>query len=124
MIENNENDNKTKLINLFEELKLKENEIKEIQSRYPVILSKGEKLICVILLSMDQKIQYPVICKSNDKFTKIEELLYEEFPEYSESENIFLVNGRKINRFKNMEFNRIKYGDIITFYQENNSFEK
>ena len=119
IIENSENDSKNKLIKLFEELKSKENEIKEIQSRYPVLLSKGEKLICVILISVDQKFHYPIICKSNDKFTKLEELLYEEFPELSESENIFLVNGKKVNRFKTIEFNGIKYGDIITFYQVN-----
>lgn len=81
---------------LYEELESKKNEIKEIQSRYPVTLSKDEKLICVILKSKDQKVFYPIICKSSDKFTKIEEILCE-----------------------NLEFNKIKYGDVITFYQEN-----
>ena len=52
---------------------------------------------------MDQKIKYPIICKSTDKFTKIEELLYKEFPEYRESENIFLVNGQKVDRFQSMD---------------------
>ena len=109
---------------LYEELESKKNEIKEIQSRYPVTLSKDEKLICVILKSKDQKVFYPIICKSSDKFTKIEEILCDKFPEYSESENIFLVNvflvnEQKINRVKNLEFNKIKYGDVITFYQEN-----
>ena len=84
------------MIILYEELESKKNEIKEIQSRYPVTLSKDEKLICVILKSKDQKVFYPIICKSSDKFTKIEEILCE-----------------------NLEFNKIKYGDVITFYQEN-----
>ena len=104
---------------LYEELESKKNEIKEIQSRYPVTLSKDEKLICVILKSKDQKVFYPIICKSSDKFTKIEEILCDKFPEYSESESIFLVKEQKINRVKNLEFNKIKYGDVITFYQEN-----
>ena len=81
---------------LYEELESKKNEIKEIQSRYPVTLSKDEKLICIILKSKDKKVLYPIICKSSDKFTKIEEILCE-----------------------NLEFNKIKYGDVITFYQEN-----
>ena len=116
---NDENDIKNKVIMLYEELESKKNEIKEIQSRYPVTLTKDEKLICIILKSKDQKVLYPIICKSSDKFTKIEEILCDKFPEYSESENIFTVNEQKINRVKNLEFNKIKYGDVITFYQEN-----
>ena len=107
------------MIELYEELKLKENEIKEILSRYPVALSKDEKLLCIILKSRDQKVLYPIICKSSDKFTKIEEILCDKFPEYSEGENIFLINEQKINKLKNLEFNKIKFGDVISFYQEN-----
>ena len=96
VFKNDENDIKNKVIILYEELESKKNEIKEIQSRYPVTLSKDEKLICIILKSKDKKVLYPIICKSSDKFTKIEEILCE-----------------------NLEFNKIKYGDVITFYQEN-----
>ena len=119
----NDDDKNNKIIKLYEELKSKENEIKEIQSRYPVVLSKDEKLICVILLSMDQKIHYPIICKANDKFLKIEELLYKEYPELSETENIFLVNGEKINRAKNLEFYNIKHGDVIIINNQINDKE-
>ena len=70
-------------------------------------------------MSTNQKVHYPIMCKSSDKFTKLEEFLYEKFPELSETENFFLANGSKINRFKTIEFNGIKYGDIITFFQEN-----
>ena len=116
IIRNNEDDNKIKLIKLIkllEELRLKEKEIKEIKSRYPFELSPGEKLICIIIVSVDQKLHYPIICKSKDLFSKIEELLYEKYPEYSESENVFFVKGNKVNRFKDLEFNNIEYGDII-----------
>ena len=113
IIRNNEDDNKIKLIKLLEELMLKEKEIKEIKSRYPFELSPGEKLICIIIVSVDQKLNYPIICKSKDLFSKIEELLYEKYPEYSESENMFFVKGNKVNRFKDLEFNNIEYGDII-----------
>jgi len=47
----NYNNNKDKIIELMEKLELKENEIKEIKSRYPFELSKGEKLISVIFQS-------------------------------------------------------------------------
>ena len=71
-------------------------------------------------MSLDKKVNYPIICKSSDKFTKIEEIFYEKFPEFNEDENIFIVKGQKINKNKTMEFNNIKYGDVITFYKENN----
>ena len=92
---NKENTNKLQLNELNQkeklskELKDNKNEIKEIESRYPIILLKEEKLICVILMSLDKKINYPIICKSTDKFSKIEELLYEKFPEFNENGNIF-----------------------------------
>ena len=125
---NNDNKDKSnKVLNelnekeeLLEEIKYNKNEIKDIQSRYPILLLKEEKLISVILMSLDKKVNYPVICKSSDKFTKIEEIFYEKFPEFNEDENIFIVKGQKINKNKTMEFNNIKYGDIITFYKENN----
>ena len=103
---------------MLEELKSKENEIKEIQSRYPVILSEGEKLICLIIMSKDKKISYPIICKSNDKFSKIEEIFCEKFPKFNEAENIFTLEGQKIYKLKSIESNNIKYGDIIIIDQE------
>ena len=74
---------------LYEELESKKNEIKEIQSRYPVTLSKDKKLICIILKSKDKKVLYPIICKSSDKFTKIEEILCDKFFEYWKWKHIF-----------------------------------
>ena len=94
----NNNKNKDKIIELMEKLELKEKEIKEIKSRYPLELSKGEKLMSVIFQSYDFKFIRSFLCKNTDQFTKLESLLYKEYPEYIENdtENYFLVNGRKI----------------------------
>jgi hypothetical protein len=43
----------------------------------------------------------------------VENILYDKYPEYIESENYFLVNGIKINKYKTMEQNNIKYSNII-----------
>ena len=111
----NDNINKDKIIELMEKLELKEKEIKEIKARYPLELSKGEKLMSVIFQSLDQKFTRSFICKNTDLFTKLESLLYKEYPEYSENEgeNYFLVNGRKIYRYKSLEENGIHNSDII-----------
>ena len=114
-LKNNLNNNlnnisyKDKINELFEEIRMKD----KIISNYPIQLSEGEKLLSVIFISTNQKVYYSVICKNTDKFSKIENMLYDEYPEYSESENHFLVNGNEVNKFKSLEFNKIKNNDII-----------
>ena len=103
-----------KFIELIEKLEAKEKEIKEIKSRFPFELSKNEKLISIIMVSTDQKIHHSFICKNTDKFTKVEYLLYEIYPEYMETDNYFILNGNKINKYKSLEENKIKNSDIIT----------
>ena len=106
----NNNLNKEKKINeLYEEIRIKD----KIISNYPIKLSEGEKLLSIIFVSSDQKLHYSIICKNTDKFSKIENMLYDIYPEYMESENYFVVNGKKINRYKSLELNSIKNNDII-----------
>lgn len=105
----NNNLNKDKYNELLEEIRLKD----KIISKYPVQLKEGEKLLSVIFVSSDSKVHYSVICKNTDKFNKIEGMLYDEYPEYLESNNFFLVNGKAINRFKSLEANEIKNNSII-----------
>ena len=92
------NDNKENLYQLMEEIREKDKEIKELKSNLPFEISKGEKLMSVIFISFDQKIHYSVICKNTDKFNRLENVLYnvEEYKEYLNSENYFLLNGNKI----------------------------
>ena len=75
-------------------------------------LKEGENLMTVIFQSKDSKIHYAFICKNTDRFNKIENMLYDKYPEYIERENYFTVNGIKINKYKTMEQNKIKYSDI------------
>ena len=115
------NDEPSKIMELYEELRLKDkeiNELKKLNSRYPLELLEGEKLISVIFTSTDKKIHYSIICKNTDTFSKIEKLLYDEFPGYKNSENIFTVNGNKINRYETLEENKIYNSDIITLKEK------
>ena len=120
-IQNNSSD---KLINLLSkkeekinELKAKINELKEKIKRYPFILEKNERLMAIIFNSVDQKVNYPMICKNTDTINKLEAKLYEEYPNLSERENYFLCKGGVINKFQSFEKNKIKNGDIIILNQ-------
>ena len=112
----NLNDNLTNSVNidkmneLLEEIRIKD----KIISSYPVQLLEGEKLLSVIFVSIDKKINYSVICKNTSKFNEIENILYDAYPEYIEKENYFVVNGKDINKYESLEFNNIQNNYIIT----------
>ena len=113
-----ENEEKSILIEkLNEELRKRDNEIrelnKELESKYQSEFSKREKLMAIIFISMDEKIHSTIICKNTDPFIKIEEMLYEIYPDYKESENNFLVNGHRVIKSKTLEQNNIHNNDII-----------
>ena len=124
-IQNNSND---KLINLLSkkeekinDLEEKINDLEKKIKRYPFILEKNEKLMAIIFYSVDQKVNYPMICKNTDTIHKLEEKLYEEYPNLSERENYFLCKGGVVNKFQSLENNKIKNGDIIILNQNDSS---
>jgi len=87
--------------------------LEELKTKLPFNLNKDEKLMTVIFISDAQDILYSLICKNTDKFNVIENRLYEAFPQYLESENYFIANGKKINKSKSLEENNIKFSDVI-----------
>ena len=109
--------NELNILEPDEELRKRDNEIrelnKELKSKYPFELSKGEKLMAIIFISLDENIHSTIICKNTDPFTKIEEMLYEIYPDYKESENNFLANGHRVIKSKTLEQNNIHNNDII-----------
>ena len=76
-------------------------------------INPGEKIIAALFVSSDQKIQYAIACKNTTPFVRLEEKLYEEYPEYKETNNYFIHNGLVIKRFKTIEENQIKKGKPI-----------
>ena len=69
--------NKIKIDNnvLKEALIKKEYELKKIKSKLGFELLDEEKLYIIILISDDENINYSILCKNTDKFSRIEELL-------------------------------------------------
>ena len=102
--EDNNNSYKEKVINLLDE-------INELKIKRPIEILPGEKLISVIFQTSDF-LRY-IICKDSDTFAKVENLLYQKYPEYKETEQYFIVNGQKVNRFKTLKENKIKDSDVI-----------
>jgi len=82
-------------------------------------INPGEKVISAMIISTDQKVMYSIACKNTTPFVKIEEKLYEVYPEYKETENYFLFSGNKIKRFKTIGENKIKNGIPIMLYSQN-----
>ena len=120
-ISNIQNNSYDKLINLINE---KENIIKNLKEkikRYPFVLEKNEKIMSIIFSSVNQKVNYSMVCKNTDTIHKLEEKLYEEYPNLSERENYFLCKGKLLNKFQSFETNHIKNGDIILLNKNDSS---
>ena len=116
IIKDKDNSNKDIII---KELNNEIDKLNEKLSRYPFELSKGEKLISVIFTSSDQNMFYSIICKNTQKFTELEEKLYNDYPEYSKSNNYFIINGNRVNKNKSLDENKIRNSDIIILTQNN-----
>jgi len=104
----NVSNNNNNYINRIKELEI------EIEKYKNYCLSPGEKLITINFISTDKTINFNTFAKKNDIFTKLEAILYEYYPQYKESENYFLVNGKKVNKHKTFEDNEINDNDILT----------
>ena len=108
--------------NLLENMNVQNKVINALKNSITFELDKDEKLMCIIFISTDQKVHYPIICKNKQKFNEVENLLYDKFPEYKDTENFFYSSGNKIIKSKTLEENNIENGQIITMtvFEENN----
>ena len=81
-------------------------------------LKPGEKIIAINFVSMGiQDISnYNLICKNTDLFVRLEERLYNEFPNFKNFETYFEVKTKRIKRFKTIEENGIKGNDVISVF--------
>ena len=103
------------------EINQKENQINKLKIELQKEKNKTNKkmidyndMIAINFISTDQKInKFPISCVKTDRFAEIEEKLYQEFEEFRETNNTFIVNGTTILRFKKMSENNIKNGDTI-----------
>ena len=71
-------------------------------------------MMSVNFISSDQKVHYSIPCLNNNTFAEVEEKLYKQFPEYRETNNQFLANGKEVLRFKTINDNKIGSGFPVT----------
>ena len=59
---------------------------------------------------------YALICKNTDLFVRLEERLYNDFPDFKNYETYFEKNTKRIKRFKTLDENEIKNKDVINVF--------
>ena len=72
-----------------------------------------DEIVTVLIQSVDQRVNTPLSVPKSELFVRLEEQLYEEYPEYKEFDVYFTVKGDKIKRFKSKEENKLKNEDKI-----------
>ena len=96
---------------LMETIEKKDKQIKELKEQLKQ--NKFAEMKTIQFISSDMKVNYSTPCKGTETFSEIEDKLYNQYPEYRNGNNTFLFNGKIIQRFKTINENGIKNGDII-----------
>jgi len=78
------------------------------------------KPFAIIFTSTDQTIHYASVCYKSDKFSKIEQELFKEYPELKLKKLIYLSNGQTIDKNATIEKNKLKHNSNIIIYVEDN----
>ena len=110
----------TEINNYLKKLQEKEKELNILKNKFssnsnnrnPMV--NYNEMMCVNFISTDQKVHFAVPCAPDNIFAEVEEKLYQEFPEYRETNNNFLANGQFVLRFKTIAQNRIGGGLPVT----------
>jgi predicted nuclease with TOPRIM domain len=122
LYENNDNEKKIKkLEETINSLNSKINDLKNNSDKDKAEnINSGEEIVALFFTSIEQDVHRPISCKKTDTFVRIEEKIYNEYPQYKEYNTYLTVNGNAIKRFKTLEENKIKDGNtiIINIYDE------
>ena len=111
-LQNVNNEYKSKIKKLKSE-KDKKNDKKQLNS-----FKNSDKIISVNFVSIARRDidHYSLVCKDTDLFVRLEERLYEDFPQFKNYDNYFEVNIKRILRFKTLAENGIENNDVINVF--------
>ena len=118
------------LNDLKDSLKIKNNEVINLNNQINDLNAQIKKLnininnpnvkvdindiVTVSFRSLDYKVDVAYSSPKSDLFVRLEEKLYDEYPEFRDLDNIyFTVNGKKIRRFRSLQENNLKNNDKI-----------
>ena len=114
-INNKYNNNLSLIKTLQNNLNLKEQELQNLKSKLNQYIPDSNKKwgFGVIFSSINKEILYPIVCNENDLISRLEEELYNEYPNYKEYNTYLTCNGIVLKRFKTIGENNIKKGNTI-----------
>ena len=95
------------------ELKTKINNTNLSKNDSLSVINPGEKIIAIKFECPENNIDFPMACKNTDIISRLEEKLYDEYPEFKEFNTYLMVNGNLVKRFKTLDENGIKNGNSI-----------
>ena len=116
----NNTDEIVRLYKKIEGLNEKIDDLNAKLKRYPFILEEGEKIMSIIFTSVDQNLNYSMICKNTDTISQLELKLYQEYSKLDRAQYYFICNGNVLNKYKKLEKLKIKNGDIIVLNVDEN----
>ena len=90
-----------------------EKELNELKKNDTKKLVDYNDIIVIHFISGDGNINHAIKCLKTEKFIDIVDRLYKIYDEYKRKNNIFLVNGSKIDIFQTIEQIKIKDGEKI-----------
>ena len=110
------NDEKNKNKNNFQNMNQQNN------NREITYINPGEKIMAINFVSMGNQdiTNYCLPCKNTDLFVRLEEKLYQDYPKFKNYETFFEVRTKRIKRFKTIEENDIRSGDVISVFRIDN----
>ena len=79
---------------------------------YQPIASQQLEKIKICFESVDGNVNYSLSCNKNTIFKKCEEKLFNKYP-FLKAKNIYLCNGKMLDRNESLKYNGIKSGDRI-----------
>ena len=126
---NNLYNNKLSLIqNLQNNLNKKEEELQQLKYKLysnPNITNTQNKWgFAIKFISTNKEINYhAMICNEKDLISRLEEELYNEYPNYKDYNTYLTCHGNILKRFKTIGENNIKKNDVIlvNILEENNN---
>ena len=78
---------------------------------------KIDDIIVITFQASDSSVNYGIKCIKDETFAEVEEKLYKRYNDLRNTNNMFTANAKPVLRFKTINENNIKDGDIIQLFK-------
>ena len=111
---------KDEINSLKYQLNIKDKEINDLRNKSNVIeipKYKIDDIIVITFQASDSSVNYGIKCIKDETFAEVEEKLYKKYKDLRNTNNMFTANAKPVLRFKTINENNIKDGDIIQLFK-------